>query len=272
MKNILAATDFSSTANKALDYARMIAKGQKTPVELKLLNVYHIKEELKPILAEEYIEKLSRHELFDLMVDKQAQSLPAHIHLKGVLRKGPIVETILQEAQESDSDCLVVGRNGSSNIKNWLLGNTTLQLIEKSTLPILVVPQKAVVQAPKKIALAIDDRFVPSNKTLAPIYDLVDRFNTELVLFHIEQETAHSNTHKETAIQIARKGYQINLFKMDSDNPTKALLELSEKHDVDLLCLIKHDYTPWQQFLHKSTSSDIATKSKLPFVILKDQL
>jgi len=272
MKNILAATDFSSTANKAVDYANMIAKGQKTPVELKLLNVYHIKEELKPILSEEYIEKLSRHELFDLMIFKQSQKLPAHIKLKGVLRKGPVVETVLQEAQESNSDCLVIGRDGHSGIKNWLLGNTALQLIEKSKLPVLVIPQKATVQPPKKIALAIDDRFVPSNKTLAPIYELVDRFNTELVLFHIEQETAHSNTHKETAIQIARKGYQINLFKMDSDNPTKALLQLSEKYAVDLLCLIKHDYTPWQQFLHKSTSSDIAAKSKLPFIILKDQL
>lgn len=272
MKNILAATDFSSTANKAVDYANMIAKGQKTPVELKLLNVYHIKEELKPILSEEYIKKLSRHELFDLMLDKQTQKLPAHIQLKGILREGPVAATILQEAQESNSDCLIIGRNGDSGIKNWLLGNTTLQLIEKGNLPILVVPEKALVQPPKKIALAVDDRFVPSNKSLAPIYEFVDRFNTELVLFHIEQEKTHSNTHKETAIQIARKGYQINLFKMDSDNPTEALLELSEKHAVDLLCLIKHDYTPWQQFLHKSTSSDLAMKSNLPFMILKDQL
>jgi nucleotide-binding universal stress UspA family protein len=272
MKNILAATDFSSTANKALDYANMIAKGQKTPVELKLMNVYHIKEELKPILSAEYIEKLSRHELFDLMINKQNQKLPAHINFKAVLRQGPIVETILQEAHESNSDCLVIGRNGHSGIKNWILGNTTLQLIEKSQLPILVIPQKALVQPPKKIALAIDDRFVPSNETLAPIYDLVDRFNTELVLFHVEQETAHSNIHKKTAIQIAREGYQINLFKVNSDNPTEALLNLAEKHEVDLLGLIKHDYTPWQQLLHKSTASDLATKSTLPFIILKDHL
>jgi nucleotide-binding universal stress UspA family protein len=272
MKNILAATDFSSTANKALDYANMIAKGQKTPLKLKLLNVYHIKEELKPILSEAYIKKLSRHELFDLMINKQAQKLPPHINFEGVLRKGPVVETILQEAQESNSDCLIIGRNGHSGIKHWLLGNTTLQLIEKSKCPVLVIPEKAVVQPPKKIALAVDDRFVPSNKTLAPIYDLVDRFNTELFLLHVNQDSTHSDTHKKTAIQIAREGYQINLFRVDSDNPTKALLQLAEKHEVDLLCLIKHDYTPWQQFFHKSTSSDLAAKSKLPFMILKDQL
>ncbi|WMX12638.1 MULTISPECIES: universal stress protein [unclassified Aureispira] len=272
MKNILSATDFSSTANKAVDYASMIAKGQKTPVELKLLNVYHIKEELKPILSEEYIEKLSRHELFDLAIYKQSKNLPAHVSLKGVLRKGPVVETILQEARESKSECIVIGRNGHSGVKNWLLGNNTLQLIEKSEIPVMVIPRIAIVQPPKKIAIAIDDRFVPSNKTLAPIYELVDRFNTELVLFHVEQEAAHSNTHKETAIQIARKGYQINLYKMDSENPTDALLTMAEEHQIDLLCLIKHDYTTWQQLFHKSTSSNVATKSKLPFIILKDQL
>lgn len=272
MKNILSTTDFSFTANKAVDYANMIAKGQKTPVELKILNVYHIKEELKPILSEEYIEKLSRHELFDLTIYKQSQNLPSHIQLKGILRKGEVVETILQEAQESDSDCIIIGRNGHSGIKNWLLGNNTLQIIERSNIPVMVIPKTAVVQPPKKIAIAIDDRFVPSNKTLAPIYELVDHFNTELVLFHVEEEVAHSNTHKETAIQIARKGYQINLFKMDSENPTEALLTMAEAHNIDLLCLIKHDYTAWQKFIHKSTSSDLATKSNLPFVILKDQL
>jgi nucleotide-binding universal stress UspA family protein len=272
MKNILAATDFSSTANKAVEYANMIAKGQKTSVELKILNVYHIKEELKPILSEEHIEKLSRHELFDLMIHKQAKKSPTHIKLEGVLRKGPVVETILQEAQESDSDCLVIGRNGQSGLKDWILGSTSQQIIEKSSIPVLVIPQKVEVQAPKKIALAIDDRFAPSNKTLAPIYELVDHFNAEFILFHIEQESVHSNTHKETAIQIARQGYQINLFKMDSDNPTEALLKMAEKYEIDLLCVIKHDYTSWQQFLHKSTTSDLAMKSKLPLMVLKNQL
>ena len=99
----------------------------------------------------------------------------------------------------------------------------------------LVIPEKAVVQPPKKIALAVDDRFVPSNKTLAPIYDLVDRFNTELILLHVNQDTTHSDTHKKTAIQIAREGYQINLFRVDSDNPAEALLQLAEQHKVDLI-------------------------------------
>ncbi|BDS10477.1 universal stress protein [Aureispira anguillae] len=272
MKNILTATDFSITANKAIDYALMIAKGQRTSVGLKLLNVYHISEELAPIISEQHIKKLSRHELFDITLYKHLQDLPQNIDLEGVIRKGPIVPTILQEAKEGKADFIVLGRNGHSGIKDWLIGSTTTQLINKSEVPVIVIPKMAAVKPPKKIALAIDDRFVPSHETLAPLYDMVDRFNTELILFHVEQETPHSNTHKETAIQIARKGYQINLYKMDSEHTGDALIALAEQHQVDLLCIIKHDYTAWERMLHKSTTTSVASNSPLPFMILHDKL
>lgn len=271
MKNILAATDFSETANKAIDYAIMIAKGQRTPVELKLLNVYHIQEELAPIISEQHIKKLSRHELFDITLYKHLQELPNNISLKGVIRKGPIVPTIAQEAQESETGCIVIGRNGQSAIKDWVIGSTTTQLINKTEAPIVVIPKTAAIKPPQKIALAIDDRFVPSDETLIPLYEMVNRFNAELILLHVEQENPHSNTHKETAIQIARKGYQINLFKMDSEHTGNALIALAEQHQVDLLCVIKHDYTPWERLLHKSTTSNIAANSSLPFMVLHDK-
>lgn len=272
MKNILAATDFSETANKAIDYAIMIAKSQRTPVELKLLNVYHIQEELAPIISEQHIKKLSRHELFDITLYKHLQDLPNNINLKGVVRKGPIVPTIVQETIESKTDCIVIGRNGQSALKDWIIGSTTTQLINQTEAPIVVIPKMAAIKPPQKIALAIDDRFVPSNKTLKPLYEMVNRFNAELILLHVEQENPHSNTHKETAIQIARQGYQINLFKMDSEYTGDALITLAHHHQVDLLSVIKHDYTPWERLLHKSTTSSIVKSSQLPFMVLHDQI
>lgn len=272
MKKILTATDFSTTANKAIDYAIMVAKGQRTSVGLKLLNVYHISEELAPIISEQHIKKLSRHELFDITLYKHLKDLPKNIELEGVIRKGAIAQTIIQEAQEDTADFIIIGRNGHSGIKDWFMGSTTTQIINKSETPIIVIPKNAPVKPPKKIALAIDDRFVPSHETLAPLYDMVDRFNTELLLFHVEQEAAHSNTHKETAIKIARKGYQINLFKMDSQHTGDALIALAQQHQVDLLCVIKHDYTAWERMVHKSTSTDVANNSPLPFMVLHDQL
>jgi len=270
MKKILTTTDFSETANNAVDYALMIAKGVKTPVEMELLNVYDIKTELEQAILENHVEKLSRQELFDITLNKYLKSLPKNISLNGTIQKGPIASTISKEAIKKGAELIIMGRDGASGIADWLMGSTTTQVINLSKLPILVIPKIARISPPKKIALAIDDRFVPSDKALTPLFEIVDRFNTELVLFHIEQEEAHSNTHKETVIKIAKKGYLINLFKMNSKNIGAALMTLSKKHDIDLLCVTHHNYSRWESIFHKSISLDIANASMLPFMILHD--
>jgi nucleotide-binding universal stress UspA family protein len=270
MKKILATTDFSETANKAIDYAVMIAKGQKTPVELELLNVHHITDELENILSDEHIQKLSRHELFDISMFKHFNELPLNVSIKGILRRGPVAATIVKEAKEGEVNLIVIGRNGYSAIKDWMVGTTATQIINHTDIPIIAIPKLTKISPPKKIALAIDDKFVPSDKTLLPLFNMVTRFNTELVLFHVEQKEPHSNTHKETAIKIARKGYPINLYKMDSEHSGDALMALSEQHDVDLLCVIKHDLSSWEKMLHHSISNEIVHKSPIPFMILHD--
>lgn len=270
MKKILTSTDFSEIANKAVDYAVMIAKGQKTPVDLELLNVYHTNEELPAAILEQHLQKLSRHELFDKTLNEHLKDLPSNINVNGIIRKGPIADTIIKEAQEERVDVLVIGQNGENSLKDWLLGSTTTKIINGTEVPIIAIPKNVKITPPKKIALAIDDRFVPSDKTLQPLFNIVNLFNTELILLHIEQEGTRSNTHKETAIKIARKGYQINLYKKSSNHIGNALLQLAEQHDVDLLCLTRHDYSAWEKMLRQSIVSDITKNSTIPFMVLHD--
>lgn len=56
-----------------------------------------------------------------------------------VMEKGSPVEAVLRVAEREGSDIILVGSHGAGKIKDYLLGSTTVHLIRKSPLPILIV-------------------------------------------------------------------------------------------------------------------------------------
>lgn len=56
------------------------------------------------------------------------------------LRHGNPVDTVLRVAHEADAALVVVGRHGSGQRPELLLGSTAHQVAERSTCPVLVVP------------------------------------------------------------------------------------------------------------------------------------
>ncbi len=56
-----------------------------------------------------------------------------------VVEKGNPVDTVLQVAERENSDVILVGSHGSHRIRDYLLGSTTVHLLRKSHLPVLIV-------------------------------------------------------------------------------------------------------------------------------------
>jgi nucleotide-binding universal stress UspA family protein len=55
--------------------------------------------------------------------------------------QGPVVETILAEADKVEADAIVMGAPSHSRWHDLLLGNVADSLIRKSRCPVLVIPQ-----------------------------------------------------------------------------------------------------------------------------------
>ncbi len=58
---------------------------------------------------------------------KQAGFVEAQIEIKVMPQKGSVAKDILEEA-ESDYDLIVMGRNGKSGVKEFLLGSIPLKV------------------------------------------------------------------------------------------------------------------------------------------------
>jgi nucleotide-binding universal stress UspA family protein len=62
------------------------------------------------------------------------------IDATALLIQGPIVETILKEAEKMPADLIVLGNYGHGAVYQLVAGSTCLGVVRQSTLPLLLVP------------------------------------------------------------------------------------------------------------------------------------
>jgi nucleotide-binding universal stress UspA family protein len=70
-----------------------------------------------------------------------AAGVPATGEVHGALDKG-IGDALIDVAKSHQAGLIVVGTRGRSNVKSMLLGSTAHEVVGKSTVPVLVVPDK----------------------------------------------------------------------------------------------------------------------------------
>jgi len=147
MKNILVATDFSTTANNAVKFAAHYAKATKG----KLL-VFHCAylPAFRPTISEAEFLTLEKnteqvyHKKLEILVNKiyQDQGLKQDKKRVSVLaRNGAFVtKTILEAGKKFRSDLIILGTHGKTELK--IFGSTTSEIIFKAETPVLVIPPR----------------------------------------------------------------------------------------------------------------------------------
>jgi len=144
MRNILFTTDFTSSSQQALDWARLFAR--KFGATLTLLHVYQpmLPDTTLPVLgdpgegvaASHDIEELSRQRLLELATQLQAEGFAA----QGDWRTGSVEEEILNAVRDNGSDLIVTSRSNDRTFFDRLTGDAATALIKDATCPLLLVP------------------------------------------------------------------------------------------------------------------------------------
>lgn len=201
MKTILYATDYSENSVAALHYANAIRL--QLSAKLVVLHVYnvpltmgsttslsHAKKEVKATVKE----KRKLIEFCDKHLGVSSEKL--NITLK-VIEKASVTNGILSEAQNAETDLIIVGTLGGNMLHKYLLGSTTMALIEKAGCPILAIPPKTPFTVIKKIVYASDYEGVDIF-AIQKLVQLAEPFKASIYLVHVtDMETTEVNDHLE---------------------------------------------------------------------------
>lgn len=136
IKKILLPVDGSSFSEKAGEYAINLAKGFNA--ELIAIHVMQVGATQK--LESESIEsiKLKQAETCFSSLKEKASDVSLDMETK-ILVSRSIADAILEEAKDGDYDIIVIASRGLGGLKKLVLGSVTEGILQKSTVPVLVV-------------------------------------------------------------------------------------------------------------------------------------
>jgi nucleotide-binding universal stress UspA family protein len=228
MKSLLVPLDGSALAEQTLPYVRMLAP--LVGAKAHLLRVIAEEEKNRLLDADPAVLHeagaaeaslwMRETRLWDMLrqhaegyLDAQALAL----HADGLdadmdVRIGPPAETIVEVAEQTHADMVVMATHGYTGLKRWTLGSVTDKVVQASPAPVFVVPGHTSARsdgpAIKRILLPLDGSAF-SRQALPLATELATQARAELLLFRVVLPTVevYHGTLLPADVQIALRDH-----------------------------------------------------------------
>jgi nucleotide-binding universal stress UspA family protein len=139
---ILVAVDLSDATGKVMRVTEYLAKA--TEGDVRVLHVAEAEPDFVgydagPDVVRDQVAREIRDE--HRGVQAHADMLrEAGVKASALLIKGPIIETVLNEAKRFEADLLIVGSHGFGALYDLLVGSSSRGILRDTDIPVLVVP------------------------------------------------------------------------------------------------------------------------------------
>ena len=273
IKTILVPTDFSDPANNALAYA--IAFARETNSKIVVLHIYHV-----PMV--------SYRESYDPPAEVAAQNLAsAEQQIKNLEAQFPELQTLEYATRlipmnypieipeiilSLQSDLIIMGSNGSSKLREFLLGSSTISVIEGAKCPVLAIPDQAQYAGIHHIGLAYEQDRIEDMCVLDFLVSLAREFRATIQVFHV-----YDQDHKPDSIAYTQNTEALNEYFGNIQHPYAEFFEedieggmstFVEDNKIDILTIIPKRRTLFFRLFKSHPAKKIFVYSQVPLLAI----
>ena len=285
---ILVPLDGSDLAEKAIPYAKIVAKNKES--ELILFAV-------SPVTSADRQDKLLKAYL-----ESTAKALNSpELKISIAVANGIVAEQISDFVEKYKIDLVVISTHGHSGIKRWMIGSVAVKVIHSVKTPVLLIksqaasPEKAKIE---KILLPVDGSpfskapipyieeiirgtkakvillqaaeppIVPSYEEGRPISPTWQKFKDDL---WAQLEEHDSKNLKKLEVELASRGMNVTSQVVRGDAP-ESIIETAGKENVDLIVMSTHGRTGVNRWAFGSVASRIVEESDQPVLLIRPSI
>ena len=229
MFKIIVPTDFSATADKAIEYA--IALSKTLNGEIHLLNIVKSASD----------EQEALNKLTECIQRWYVQTAVKPI---AMVKQGNIFEDIPSVVESEGGSLVVMGTHGMKGLQ-YIVGSHALRVITETKAPFVVVQQGTVVKDKLKKILVPLDLHKETKQKIRFAGDMAEKFHAEVQIMVPKEEDEYLNnsvmrnmSYAEGYFESREIPHQTIVAEVNSDQFAEAVIAQAEKEQVDMICIL----------------------------------
>ena len=272
IKKILVPTDFSANSADALKSAITIA--QTHGAELIVLHVYHMPfadEHMPPTMIKELInaQKTRAEEEMKLFVKNNAIVLNDDVPVEFKTIMGFAAETIIDIAHSNFVDLIITGTKGANSVDDKLFGTVTWNIIKKSEIPVMAIPEKSMEHSFKNIMIPFEGT-EKDNDTITWLLSFAEKYKATVHAVHFLTDSTNYNKSMIDKLHNRFRKYLDNdllqLHFLAEKNITEGIKKFASRNNIDMICMVTHQHGLFATIFHMSITRNIALYSQIPLL------
>jgi len=267
MYNILCPTDFSPNSEFAVEYAIHICNS--LGAKLNFISSYKVPSVAGSLRSLDDKIKDALHEDLAYFVNKFKYLITTGIEPGIIVVEGNTTTSILNYAQISKIDLIIMGTKGSSNISNVIMGSITKKFFENSQIPVLAIPYISKEQiSGNKILLSLDSKGINNDHSINLLHALKKMPNTELNVFHVG-----SIGEKIELAENSGKLHDIvdQIIEVEGSDPVAEIKRYAENNDIGIVAMVGRKHSFWERLFRESNTTAELFATNIPILMLPDE-
>lgn len=271
MQKILAAVDFSEASFNAVSYAAYLANAFNS--KLIVVHAYTGTDAIDDVPLAEVFDSAEDLETANLdFLKSQMSGLVRKFTVKidGFVKKGKSVSVIKKMAREEKASLIVMGMKGRGK-SNSIFGSTTIDMIGKTEIPIIVVPEKATYQPLQNIVVAIDFKDKQPVSRFKVLNELIKKYDPFLQILNVQKK--NSDLTPEMISAKMRSGliwdkYNHSFNIIESEDVENGINNFLKKNPSDLLAMVAQKHNLLERVFSKSYTKSMTRQTKIPLLVM----
>lgn len=271
MNTLLVPSDFSTSAENALQYAVAMAKEYKFEVYL-----YHVVQLSAPSVSHiVYVDDFSAlvKDTEKKMQERVSSLAFEHpeVQFSSKVESGLLLDSINDMCAAINPVAIVMGITGEGNAIDKMIGSNAVLAMKNLNTPLLIIPHNTFFTPVTKICMACDLKNVLTATPLASIKAFTKLFRANLHILNVDFQNRHYTA--ETPDELENLEYilediQHEMHFIEHENVQDAISDFVDQNKMDMLIMIPKKHSFFESLFHKSQTKEMVYHSHVPILAL----
>lgn len=270
MKTIIVATDFSTAALNAAEYAADMALAIQADILLLHISEIPIAYLGIPVAATEDEMMNDAKKSLSSLKEQLMTRTNGRLKVNTELGAGVFFHELKAICEKVKPYSVVMGSQGTTAAERAFFGGHTVHAMKHLEWPLITIPPSVKFSQIKKICLACDFDKVVDSIPIDEIKRLVNDFHAELHVINSGKQEFHQSDmiFESGLLQEMLVSLNPQYHFITDENTDKSIINFVEKNDIDLLIALPKRHGLLKKLIQRSVSKQLVLHSHIPVLAI----